>query len=431
MFFIYDEPMTHTVLRGTKDILPEESALWQHVEAQARHIFSLYDYKEIRTPIFELESLFNRVIGDESDIVQKEMYTFTDKGGRELALRPEGTAAVARAYLANHMSRQSGESKLYYLGPMFRYERPQSGRYRQFHQIGLENIGSAHPHTDAEIISLCYQLFTSLNLSNVRIHINSVGSEACRESIRKHVIDYFSAHTKQFSEQQKQTFEKNPLRLLDSKDKHIQALIADGFELKSALSEDARQHFQSVTAYLDTLGVPYTYSPNLVRGLDYYTDTVFEIISDDLGSQNSICGGGRYNHLIRDIGGPDTPAFGFAFGLERLILLLESQKQAANNSKARVYMAALGEPCKKASISIMQQLRNAGICVFTDHSKSDLNPHLKRANKSKATMALILGDSELNDGTIIVKNMASNSQDRVSIEALIPYFDSQGLTCSK
>jgi histidyl-tRNA synthetase len=414
--------MTYTVVRGTKDILPSETPLWQFIENTARNLFHRYHYSEIRTPIFEELSLFNRVMGNESDIVKKEMYNFTDKGGRELALRPEGTASVARAYLSNALQRQAGETKVYYMGPMFRYERPQAGRYRQFHQIGLECIGSSHPYTDAEIITLCYRLFSELGLNKVNIRINSVGCLHCRDSIRTHVINYFTPHLHLFNEQQKETFKHNPLRILDSKDPAIKALILDGFDLNEALCDQSKTHFASVLTYLDALNIPYIYTPTLVRGLDYYTETVFEVVSDELGAQNSICGGGRYNHLIRDIGGPDTPAFGFAFGLERLVLLLDQQPNTKLKPDSLIYVAALGQKAALKSVSLMETLRQEGLSVTTDYKKTELNPHIKLADKLKAEFIIILGDQELDSQTVIVKHLQKKQQNSIPINDLSSYF---------
>ena len=253
------------------------------------------------------------------------MYTFKDKGDRDLALRPEGTAPIARAFLTNNLNQLAAESKLFYIGPMFRYERPQAGRYRQFHQIGVESIGTNHAYSDAEIIALSYRLFSKLGLKNVKIHINSVGSETCRPVIEARIIQFLAANITHLSESLQEKFKTNPLKLLDSKDKKLQTYLSGLPDLREALSQKSKDHLNNVLSYLDYLDIPFEYKPNLVRGLDYYTETVFEVVSEDLGAQNSICGGGRYNNLISDLGGPKTPAVGFAFGLERIVMLMQKQ----------------------------------------------------------------------------------------------------------
>ena len=414
--------MDYVLPRGTKDILPKEAALWQYIEQTARQIFSLYQFSEIRTPIFESSALFNRVIGEASDIIQKEMYTFTDKGGRNLALRPEGTAPIARAFVTNGLKRQASEHKLYYIGPMFRYERPQAGRYRQFHQIGLESIGSGHPYTDAEVIVLAYRLFTTLGLKNVKIHINSVGSETCRPVIEARIKQFLASNIHQLSDNLKEKFEKNPLKMLDSKDKMLQTYLAGLPDLREALSQESKDHFNLVLEYLDQLDIPFEYKPSLVRGLDYYTETVFEVVSDDLGAQNSICGGGRYNQLIKDIGGPETPAVGFAFGLERLLMLMENQGISIPDSVPLVYVAPLGVSYQLYGAAICEELRDCGFKTIMDYSKSDMNSHIKRANKQGAHYMVLFGDQEHESQEVLIKHMQKRSQDNIKRSELSAYF---------
>ncbi len=414
--------MDYTLPRGTKDILPDEITYWNYVENLARKIFKLYDFKEIRTPIFESSDLFNRVIGD-SDIVQKEMYTFKDKGNRNLALRPEGTAPVARAYITNHLQRQGNETKLFYLGPMFRYERPQAGRYRQFHQIGVEAIGSTHPYTDAEVIALSYRLFTRLGLKNIKINVNSVGSETCRPVIEARIKQFLSTSLNQFSDDLKKKYYDNPLKMLDSKDEVVQTYLAGLPDLREALSQESKDHFNLVLSYLDHLDIPFEYKPNLVRGLDYYTETVFEVTSEDLGSQNSICGGGRYNNLIADIGGPKTPAVGFAFGLERIIMLMIKQKISIPTQSNLIYMAPLGKEYQIDCVSFAETLRSEGHCVFFDYSKTGLSAHFKKANKIKASHVVVYGENESENNIVTIKNMKKNTQESISAHHLSAYFN--------
>ncbi len=415
--------MKFTLPRGTRDILPDEVELWNFVENKAKEIFQLYNFKEIRTPIFETSNLFNRVIG-ESDIVQKEMYTFKDKGDRDLALRPEGTAPIARAFLSNNLASKNLESKLFYIGPMFRYERPQAGRYRQFHQIGVESIGSGHPYSDAEIIALSYRLFTALGLKNVKIHINSVGSETCRPVIEARIIQFLAANINQLSKPLQEKFKHNPLKLLDSKDKTLQTYLSGLPDLREALSQESKDHFNNVLAYLDYLDIPFEYKPNLVRGLDYYTETVFEVISEDLGAQNSICGGGRYNNLISDIGGPSTPAVGFAFGLERIILLMQKQQASYPKSSLLIYVAPLAKEYQVDCIHFAENLRNINLQTVMDYTKFDFSSHIKRANRLTADYIILYGEDEEQSKTVQIKNLNTRKQTQTSISNLIPYFQS-------
>lgn len=413
--------MDISISRGTKDILPEDITYWTHIESTARSIFKLYDYNEIRTPIFESVDLFNRVIG-ESDIVKKEMYTFTDKGNRNLALRPEGTAPIARAFITNRLDRKAAESKLFYIGPMFRYERPQAGRYRQFHQIGVESIGSDHPYTDAEVIAMAYRLFTKLGLKNVKILINSVGSETCRPVIEARIKQFLSASLNQFSDDLKKKFYDNPLRMLDSKDKTVQTYLAGLPDLRDVLSQKSKDHFNYVLSYLDHLNIPFEYTPTLVRGLDYYTETVFEVVSEDLGAQNSICGGGRYNNLIAEIGGKKTPAVGFAFGLERIILVMEKQAIKVSNEQRIIYIAALDTLFQIDCVSFAETLRNIGLTVVLDYNKSSFSSHLKKAQKLNANYLLVYGEDESDNKKITIKSMDEKKQDTILITELETYF---------
>ena len=412
--------------RGTKDILPGEVEIWQKVEATARNIFSQYNFSEIRTPVFETSGLFNRVIGEYSDIVQKEMYTFQDKGSRELALRPEGTAPIARAYISNNLNREMPESKLFYVGPMFRYERPQAGRYRQFHQIGVESIGSYHPFQDAEVIALSYRLFTALGLKKVKIKINSVGSETCRPVIEARIKQFLSANLHQLSDDLKEKFKHNPLKILDSKDEKLQTYLSGLPDLREALSQESKDHFNLVLEYLDSLKIPFEYKPDLVRGLDYYTETVFEVISDELGTQNSICGGGRYNNLIKEIGGPDTGAVGFAFGLERLVMLLQQQKETISNDNLLIYIAPLSSSLQFPCIQLAEELRDESFNCLIDYNRTSLNSHMKKANKIGADYIVIYGESEHENQSVTIKNMKCGTQSSHELSKCIQFFQTLG-----
>jgi histidyl-tRNA synthetase len=422
VFYLLYTYMKYTIARGTKDILPNELALWNHIETTAKDIFKLYNFKEIRTPIFEPTQLFTRAIR-ESDIVQKEMYTFKDKGDRDLALRPEGTAPIARAYLSNNLAQDTPESKLFYIGPMFRYERPQAGRYRQFHQIGVESIGASHAYSDAEIIALSYRLFTELGLKNVKIHINSVGSETCRPVIEARIIQFLAANITQLSESLQEKFKTNPLKLLDSKDKKLQTYLSGLPDLREALSQKSKDHFNNVLSYLDYLDIPFEYKPNLVRGLDYYTETVFEVVSEDLGAQNSICGGGRYNNLISDLGGPSTPAVGFAFGLERIVMLMQKQNLAKNLPSLLIYIAPLAKEYQIDCVHFAENLRNKGFSAITNYTKFTISNHIKLANKENARYMIIYGENEEESKTVLIKDLSNRTQENVSQSKIINYFE--------
>lgn len=408
--------------RGTKDILPEEIPIWQAIETKSRHLFSLYGFEEIRTPIFESTDLFERGIGDQSDIVQKEMYTFLDKGERMITLRPEGTAPVVRAFLQHQMYSKSPSTKLYYIGPMFRYERPQAGRYRQFHQIGVEHIGSAHPSVDAEVIAMAYHLFQELGLKNLKVHINTIGDEICRPVIEERIKQFLAANVKNFPEDIQRKFEHAPLRILDTKDEKVQMYLSGMPDMHNALSQKSKDHFNTVLSCLDTIGIPFEVKPTLVRGLDYYTETVFEIVSDDLGgAQNTLCGGGRYNNLISELGGPQTPAVGFAFGIERAVLLLKKSQQLLQKQPLRFYIAPIGAAQQSRCFQIANDLRRSGVSCEIDLSKETLKAHLKNADRLEATHTIIFGEAEAEKKAVILKNMVTGEQIEISIKKLPRY----------
>ena len=413
--------MTFNAPRGTRDILPDEIAIWQFIESKSREIFETFNFQEIRTPIIECTGLFNRVIGDQSDIIQKEMYSFQDKGGRDISLRPEGTACVARAYCSNQMDQAGPESKLYYLGPMFRYERPQSGRYRQFHQVGVEHIGTAHPYADAEIIAMSYHLFNQLGLKNLKIMVNSVGSSTCRPVLEARIKQFLSTNLKKLSPKLKEKFEKNPLKMLDSKDPQIDTYLAGLPDLRDILSQQSRDHFNFVLEYLDSLNIPFEYSPKLIRGLDYYTETVFEVISSDLGAQNSICGGGRYNNLIKNIGGKYKPSVGFAFGLERVVMAMKDLSFSELKKPPMIYMVPLEELYQIDCVKIAHQLREKGFTVGMEYGKLDASYQLKRASKMNAIFAIILGGNESDSKQITIRNMKTRTQESVNKSQLLSY----------
>lgn len=410
--------MKITVPRGTKDILPDEIHLWQWVEGKAKQLFQSYGYSEIRTPIFESSELFQRGIGELSDIVSKEMYTFTDRSERSLTLRPEGTASVARAYINHNLYRHQPKSKLFYCGPMFRYERPQAGRYRQFHQIGIENFGSSEPSTDAEAIAMAYTLFKSLGIKNLKIHLNTIGSISCRSNISKLVQNHLkSKNLSDLDEKFFQTLEKNPLRLLDNKSAKVQQFFEDLPDIKSTLSNEAQTRFENVCNFLQSLKIPFEVNSKLVRGLDYYSHTVFEIISDDLGAQNTVCGGGRYDNLIEELGGPKTPAFGFAFGMERLLSLIPSNKVSAKTNPI-VYIAALDDNAYEVAFKLCQSIRSNNIHTIIEDQATSFNAAMKKATKQQATQFIAFSSDDLKNNQVKIKSLINKSSQIVTADTL-------------
>lgn len=393
------------VLKGTKDILPQEAEMWHKLEKNALEIFTKYGYKEIRTPIFEMTELFARGVGDTTDIVNKEMYTF-EKSERSLTLRPENTAGVVRSFIENGMARLSAPVKLWYKGPMFRYERPQAGRQRQFHQVGVEMFGIKEPSADAEVIVMATEYLKSLGLNDLEVEINSLGCPTCREEYKKRIKEVLKPEFENLCEDCQNRYEKNPLRLLDCKVEsckeifskpEIQEIIQSDF-----ICEECAEHYKTLKSYLDKLNVKYVENKLLVRGLDYYNRTVFEIKSNNLGSQNAVCGGGRYDSLVRNLGGEDTPAVGWAMGMERLNSLLpeiEPQKldgYIVSNSPADAFLFA-------------QELRAKGYNVEFDLANKKFTKQLEKASKC-AKYALILGEDEIKSGTVSVKNLETSEQ---------------------
>lgn len=396
-------------LRGTRDILPEEVPYWQQVEAIARAVLSKAAYQEIRPPIFEQTELFERGIGEATDVVGKEMYTFLDKGERSVTLRPEGTAGVVRAFIEHGLYAQGGVQRLWYTGPMFRYERPQAGRQRQFHQLGVEVIGSADPRADAEAIAIAIDILQRLGLQDLRMDINSVGNSEDRLRYRQALIDYLTPYKDELDPDSQERLTRNPLRILDSKDKRTQEIVALAPSILDYLGTDSKGHFEQVQQLLSALGIRYQINPSLVRGLDYYTHTAFEIISDDLGSQATVCGGGRYDGLVEELGGPATPAVGWAIGLERLIILLQQQQQTPRQV-LDFYVVSRGEQAEAKGLVLAQKLRQAGFSVELDLSGSAFKKQFARASRAGAVACLILGDEEAQNQTVQLKWMASKEQ---------------------
>jgi histidyl-tRNA synthetase len=400
-------------LRGTKDILPEEVGYWQLIEAKAREILAKAVYQEIRTPIFEQTDLFERGIGEATDIVGKEMYTFKDRGDRSIALRPEGTAGVVRSFIENNLYAQGGVQRLWYTGAMFRYERPQSGRQRQFHQIGLELLGSNSPRADVEVIAIATDLLQSLGLKSLTFDLNSVGNGEDRQNYREALVNYLTPYQQELDRDSQDRLTRNPLRILDSKDAKTQAIAQNAPKITDHLSDDSKKHFDTVQQLLTNLGIEYQINHCLVRGLDYYTHTAFEIKSDDLGAQATVCGGGRYDGLVAELGGPDTPAVGWAIGMERLVLLLQQLQQPPVN-QPDFYLVSRGEKAEAQALVLAQKLRSVGFTVELDLSGSAFGKQFKRADRSGAVACLVIGDAEAETQTVNLKWLASGEQNAIA-----------------
>lgn len=414
---------TLQAIRGTRDILPSEAPLWAVIEELSRQVLSLSAYQEIRTPIFEQTELFARGIGEATDAVGKEMYSFEDRGGRSIALRPEITAGLVRAFIQNKLFAQGGVQRLWHLGPAFRYERPQAGRQRQFHQLDVEILGSRDPRADVEIITVATQILNALGLTALTLDLNSVGSGEDRQTYRDALVSYFTPYKDELDEDSRDRLTRNPLRILDSKDKRTQEIVTDAPSLLDYLSEDSQRHFDGVQQHLTHLNIPFNVNPRLVRGLDYYTHTAFEIQSSDLGAQATVCGGGRYDGLVAQLGGPDTPAIGFGMGLERLIILLEQMERYSTTPELDVYLISRGEEAEFQSVSLADQLRKHGYSVEVDLSGSAFGKQFKRADRSGAVLGLILGDAEAEAGKVQLKWLASGEQDELGQSELIDRAD--------
>lgn len=406
--------------RGTKDILPAESGLWQFIEASAQRIFELYNYSEIRTPIFEVTELFTRSIGDATDIVEKEMYTFKDRKDRSLTLRPEGTAGVVRAYLENNLHKTEALSKVFYCGPMFRYERPQAGRFRQFHQIGAECLGSKNPLLDAELISLGVHLFDEIGLSELKVALNSVGCPICRPVIREQLREFLGDYLNHLCDDCKRRFDHNPLRILDCK-KPDCAKYTERIPVLS-ICQDCGDHFNEVQEYLDAMDIKFVVDKRLVRGLEYYTKTTFEILSPDLGAQNAICGGGRYDKLVELMGGPEIPAVGFAFGEERAIMILQYLGlKGRTPEELTLYIAPEGHLASIQAMGLLDDLRRAGYRADIDWGGKNLKNQMKLANRLAARNVLIIGEAEAEDQICRFKDMQSGEQVTLSLNQVLAH----------
>jgi histidyl-tRNA synthetase len=414
-----------SIPRGTQDILPGEVEKWQLIEAKARELCEKYQYQEIRTPIFEHTDLFLRGVGDTTDIVQKEMYTFEDRGGRSITLRPEGTAAVVRSFVEKKMFGLPNQPvKLYYMGPMFRYERPQAGRFRQFVQFGIEALGSNDPAIDAEVISLAMNLYKEMGLQKLKLVVNSLGDNESRTAHRNALVDHFKPRIGEFCQDCQNRLEKNPLRILDCKQDHNHELMKSAPSIIDYLNDYSKNYFEKLQKYLTHLQVPYVVDPNLVRGLDYYNHTAFEIMSDaeGFGAITTLCGGGRYNGLAEEIGGPETPGIGFALSIERFIAALKAEGvELEINEGIDCYLASLGEEAKDYTVGLLHELRMAGLSAERDYMNRKIKAQFKAADRLSAKFVAVLGDDELKNNKINVKNMATGDQKLVDLSDFINY----------
>ena len=411
--------MLTTSPRGTKDILPDISYSWRYIENIIHELCQQAAYQEIRTPIFEHTELFLKGIGETTDIVEKEMYVFTDLGQRSLSLRPENTAAIVRSYLENKLYATLNPAKLYYIGPMFRYDRPQAGRYRQFHQFGIEVIGAKNPLIDAEVISLAIQFFQRLGLSNLSLQINSVGCPVCRPIYREKLQVFFKDKLPYLCKDCNSRYEKNPMRLLDCKNKKCKEYFQGVPHIIDYLCDECNNHFEKLQSFFKAADIEFLINKRLVRGLDYYTKTAFEIKYKPLGAQSAVCGGGRYDGLIEQCGGQTTPAIGFAIGIERTFLALEKQNLLPKKDDSiKIFIAPIGEKAKEVAFRLVYELRNAHISAETDYLDKSIKAQMKSANKYPAEYVAIIGEDELLNNQVMLKNMKTSKQELVNINDL-------------
>ncbi|WP_347319919.1 histidine--tRNA ligase [Rossellomorea sp. RS05] len=421
--------MSIQIPRGTQDILPGEVEKWQYIEKVATDLCRAYQYNEIRTPIFESSELFTRGVGDTTDIVQKEMYMFEDRGGRSLALRPEGTASVVRSFVGNKLFGNANQpTKLFYTGPMFRYERPQAGRYRQFVQFGVEALGSEDPAIDAEVLSLAMGIYKKLGLRKLKLVVNSLGDGGSRQAHREALINHFKPRIGEFCSDCQNRLEKNPLRILDCKKDRDHELMATAPSILDYLNEESKAYFEKVQSYLTSMDVEFVVDPTLVRGLDYYNHTAFEIMSEaeGFGAITTLCGGGRYNGLVQEIGGPETPGIGFAFSIERLIAALEAEKvELPIQQGVDCYIVAMGEEAKAYGVKLLHQLREAGISSEKDYLDRKVKAQFKSADRHQAKYVAVIGENELQENKVNVKDMATGEQEEVAIDSFVDHIKSK------
>ena len=413
--------MAFRSIKGTYDILPNDADSWQRVETCVREFITRAGYSEIRTPAFEKTELFTRSVGEDSDVVSKEMYSWTDQGGTGLTLKPEYTASVIRSYIQHNLGAKSPLTKLYYLDNLFRRERPQKGRYRQFRQYGIEAIGSPHPEQDAEVITIAYELLVELGIKDITLKLNSIGSSECRNEYRQALKDFLQPHLDKLSETSRKRFDSNPMRILDTKIDFEIALLQDAPTITSFLTPDDANHFDEVQIYLEALDVPFTLDAALVRGLDYYTRTTFEIISSKLGAQDALCGGGRYDKLAETLGGKQTPAVGFAAGLERILIAIDEVDTDQKIQANKIYLIGLGDAVRSTMLKILGEARKAGLIMEFDSLRRSIKSQMREANKIGASLAIIIGDKELKDKSVQIKDLKNGQQESIPIDSIISY----------
>lgn len=410
-------------IKGTKDILPAESYKNQYIESTCLSVAEKFGYKEMRTPVFEHTELFQRGVGDTTDVVQKEMYTFDDKGGRSITLRPEGTAGAARAFLENGLCNEALPQKICYLTSCYRYEKPQAGRLREFHQFGIECFGATSPLADAEMISLAKNVFDELGVKDLHLEINSIGCPTCRGEYHKALKEYFGARKDELCDTCRDRLDRNPMRILDCKSPVCSEIGAGAPVVLDYLCDDCREHFENVKKYLGAMNIEYTVNPQIVRGLDYYTKTVFEFIADSIGAQGTVCGGGRYDGLIEELGGQKTPSLGFAMGLERLQLVMDAQGcEYPDAGKADLFIVAMGDKAKLKAVEIAKDMREEGFSVLYDLNDRSIRAQMKYADKVGARFNVVIGDNEIETDKAELKNMTTGEKNEISLETFVNGF---------
>ncbi len=410
-------------IKGTKDVLPKEVHKNQYIEATALDIAEKFGYKEIRTPMFEHTELFQRGVGDTTDVVQKEMYTFDDKGGRSITLRPECTAGAVRSYLENGLCNEALPQKVCYVGPCFRYEKPQAGRLREFHQFGVECFGTASPLADAELISLGKSIFDTLEVKDISLEINSIGCPTCRAEYHKALKEYFSLRKDELCDTCRDRLDRNPMRILDCKSPVCSEIAKDAPVVTDYLCEECDEHFKKVQEYLKAMNIEYTINPKIVRGLDYYTKTVFEFISNSIGAQGTVAGGGRYDGLVDELGGQKTPSLGFAMGLERLMMLMEAQNAPFPDASAPdLFVVALGDKATLKAVEIVKDMRAEGFTALMDLNQRSVRAQMKYADKLGAKFNIVIGDNEVENGTAKLKNMSTGEETDIALETFVSGF---------
>lgn len=412
--------------RGTKDVLPNESYRWQYVEHIAREVAHCFNVREIRTPAFEHTELFLRSIGEGTDVVSKEMYTFLDKGDRSITLKPEGTAPVARSYVENNLEALSLPLKMFYFSPVFRYERPASGRYREHHQFGVEVYGSNSPFTDGEVIEIAYTFLRKIGLTGVKLNVSSIGCPTCREEYNVALKAFLEPHLGELCPTCRERYEKNPLRTIDCKVESCKKIVQNAPRIIDYICDDCSSHLEALKKYLEQSGIPYVVDSSIVRGLDYYTKNVFEFTTDMLGAQSGVCGGGRYDNLVSSVGGKSTPCVGFGIGLERVLLLLEKAGvEIPNCNIPAVFVMAQNAELLSEATALVRKLRLAGLSADTDYTGKSVKSQFKFANRREFKYSIVIGQSEIESGNVKVKNMAASSETEVAIDSVVEYITQQ------